>query len=95
MNTKRLFNKLCSLSRTRVIYNNQVIKRNIIPHQRLFNSSSTWRFDKKCWQCQSTNKPSALFCENKVCSVIQAVPPELNFFHLLQVGAGENKYVMN
>ncbi|KAG2200756.1 hypothetical protein INT47_002800 [Mucor saturninus] len=90
MNTKRLFSQLCSLSRTRVIYNNHAIKRNI-PNQRLFNSSSTWRFDKKCWQCQSTNRPSALFCENKVCSVIQPIPPQLNFFHLLQAGKGENK----
>lgn len=47
--------------------------------------------DKKCWACQSTNKPSALFCENKVCSVIQPIPASLNFYHLLQVGTGENK----
>ncbi|KAI8980334.1 hypothetical protein BDB01DRAFT_797441 [Pilobolus umbonatus] len=47
--------------------------------------------NKTCWQCQSNNRPSALFCENKVCKVIQPIPPQLNFFHLLQVGGGHNK----
>lgn len=47
--------------------------------------------NKTCWQCQATNKPTALFCENKVCSVIQPIPSELNFFHLLEAGKGDNK----
>ncbi|KAG1451053.1 hypothetical protein G6F56_008184 [Rhizopus delemar] len=47
--------------------------------------------NKTCWQCQATNNPTALFCENKVCSVIQPIPSELNFFQLLQAGSGEKK----
>ncbi|CEG66256.1 Putative Fe-S protein assembly co-chaperone HscB [Rhizopus microsporus] len=47
--------------------------------------------DKTCWQCQATNKPTALFCENKVCNVIQPIPPELNFFHLFEAGNGDTK----
>jgi molecular chaperone HscB len=49
--------------------------------------------NKLCWQCQNSNTPSALFCENKVCKVIQPMPADLNFFDLLQAGAGEHKYV--
>ncbi|KAG2215038.1 hypothetical protein INT46_008272 [Mucor plumbeus] len=58
------------------------------------STTSAWRSiaqDKKCWQCQSTNKPSALFCENTVCKVIQPIPSQLNFYHLLQAGEGKNK----
>ncbi|CAO3616304.1 unnamed protein product [Mucor hiemalis] len=94
MNTRRLFHRILSSSipRTRI---QQSARLPIITR---FSTSSTWRSsntklsnDKTCWQCQSTNKPSALFCENKVCSVIQPIPSQLNFFHLLQVGTGENK----
>lgn len=46
---------------------------------------------KECWQCQSTNKPSALFCENKTCNVIQSIPSDLDFYDLLQAGTGEKK----
>lgn len=98
MNTKRLFHRILSSSipRTRI---QQSVRLPIIT--RPISTSTTWRSssnnnsklsnDKTCWQCQSTNKPSALFCENKVCSVIQPIPSHLNFFHLLQVGTGENK----
>ncbi|KAI9247239.1 hypothetical protein BY458DRAFT_68222 [Sporodiniella umbellata] len=47
--------------------------------------------NKTCWQCQATNNPTALFCENKVCSVIQPIPSELNFFQLMEAGKGEKK----
>ncbi|GAA5807573.1 hypothetical protein MFLAVUS_000938 [Mucor flavus] len=100
MNTRKLIHRVLSssLSRTRVIYKSSFAPIKTKPtgiNNRLFTTTSNrWQSmstDKTCWQCQSTNKPSALFCENKVCSVIQPIPPQLNFFHLLQVGSGENK----
>ncbi|KAG2230533.1 hypothetical protein INT48_001185 [Thamnidium elegans] len=106
MNTRKLIHRVLfsSLSRTRVIYKSSLAPIKTKPtginnsssssSSRLFTTSNRWQNminDKTCWQCQSTNKPSALFCENKVCSVIQPIPSQLNFFHLLQVGTGENK----
>jgi hypothetical protein len=104
MNTKRLIHQVFLLapkSRTPIV-TATLSKRAaaILPSTkqipRLFSTTTTCRNgnmmqDKKCWACQSTNKPSALFCENKVCSVIQPIPSQLNFFHLLQVGTGENR----
>ncbi|CAO0797359.1 unnamed protein product [Mucor circinelloides] len=95
LNTRRLFQLISptlksTTTRTRVAP--------VSLHQRTskyyLSTTSAWRSiaqDKKCWQCQSTNKPSALFCENTVCKVIQPIPAQLNFFHLLQAGKGENK----
>ncbi|KAI9357533.1 Co-chaperone HscB, C-terminal oligomerization domain-containing protein [Pilaira anomala] len=98
MNTKLIQRVLLSTSlpRTRVIYKSSLLVAPIkTTKPRLFTTSLRWRSnmknDKTCWQCQSTNRPSALFCENKVCSVIQPIPAHLNFFHLLQAGTGENK----
>jgi hypothetical protein len=85
MNTKRLFNQVLQLSKTRNNFN----------HYRFLSTNTPWhsnmKNDKTCWQCQSTNEPSALFCENKVCKVIQPIPSQLNFYDLLQAGTGEEK----
>ena len=99
MNTKKLYHALFNSTKTRVAYHKGVTLSHHTPvvalnRRCLSTTRSTWStmaHDKTCWQCQSTNKPSALFCENKVCQVIQPVPAQLNFFHLLGVGAGENK----
>ncbi|KAI9484051.1 MAG: Co-chaperone HscB, C-terminal oligomerization domain-containing protein [Benjaminiella poitrasii] len=95
MNTRKLFQLLFNTTRTRVavIPNARYIKPTAAT--RYFSTSLAWRssmlHDKKCWQCQATNKPSALFCENKVCNVIQPIPSQLNFFRLLQAGEGEER----
>jgi hypothetical protein len=93
MNTRRLFQLLAKPTTT---YKVALDKRRLIPTRGHFftttaKCTSKMAHDKTCWQCQSTNKPSALFCENKVCSVIQPIPAQLNFYHLLQAGEGENK----
>lgn len=93
LNTGRLFRLLAkTTTRTKV-----TLERRLVPTtgRHFFTTTakckSTMALDKTCWQCQSTNKPSALFCENKICSVIQPIPAQLNFYHLLQAGQGENK----
>jgi hypothetical protein len=98
LNTRRLFQLLAKTTTTTTRTRTKVafIQPLIPTASRLFftttaSCKSTMVHDKTCWQCQSTNKPSALFCENKVCSVIQPVPAQLNFYHLLQAGEGENK----
>ncbi|OBZ87655.1 Iron-sulfur cluster co-chaperone protein HscB, mitochondrial [Choanephora cucurbitarum] len=82
-----------TLTRTRVALNIQKIR--AAPVSRQFSTSLSWRSsmvqEKKCWQCQAPNKPSSLFCESKSCSVIQPIPPSLNYFNLLQVGEGQEK----
>ncbi|KAI8078062.1 Co-chaperone HscB, C-terminal oligomerization domain-containing protein [Gilbertella persicaria] len=95
MNTRKLIQlfKTTTLTGTRVAPGYH--RNYFVPATRHFSTSLSWRstmaHDKKCWQCQATNKPSALFCENKVCNVIQPIPASLDFFHLLQAGEGQEK----
>ncbi|CAO3653470.1 unnamed protein product [Mucor fragilis] len=97
LNTRRLFQLISpTLKSTTTITRTRVAPASLRPRtsKHYLSTTSAWRSiaqDKKCWQCQSTNKPSALFCENTVCKVIQPVPAQLNFFHLLQAGKGDNK----
>lgn len=95
LNTKRLFQLISptlksTTTRTRVALASSTQRTSKF----YLSTTSAWRSiaqDKQCWQCQSTNKPSALFCENTVCKVIQPIPSQLNFYHLLQVGEGKDK----
>ncbi|GAN02645.1 co-chaperone Hsc20 [Mucor ambiguus] len=97
LNTRRLFQLISpTLKSTTTITRTRVAPASFHPRtgKHYLSTTSAWRsiaHDKKCWQCQSTNKPSALFCENTVCKVIQPIPAQLNFFHLLQAGKGDNK----
>ncbi|KAI8990891.1 Co-chaperone HscB, C-terminal oligomerization domain-containing protein [Mycotypha africana] len=72
-----------------------ILSRYPLDNKRRFGSTPCFKnrmeHEKICWQCQGTNKLSALFCENKSCGVIQPIPSDLNFFHLMQVGEGEEK----
>ncbi|KAI8647225.1 HSCB C-terminal oligomerization domain-containing protein [Parasitella parasitica] len=94
MNTRRLF-QLISPTLKSTTTRTRVALASHHPTSKFYLSTScAWRSmaqDKKCWQCQSTNKPSALFCENKVCKVIQPIPAQLDFYHLLQAGQGKDK----
>ncbi|KAK4514634.1 uncharacterized protein ATC70_002235 [Mucor velutinosus] len=97
LNTRRLFQLISpTLKSTTTTTRTRVALASVHPRtsKHYLSTTSAWRSiaqDKKCWQCQSTNKPSALFCENTVCKVIQPIPAQLNFFHLLQAGKGDNK----
>ncbi|KAI8369665.1 Co-chaperone HscB, C-terminal oligomerization domain-containing protein [Blakeslea trispora] len=96
MNTRnwcQLLRATKTLTRTRVALNIQKVRSTTVSRQ--FSISLSCRSamvqEKKCWQCQTPNKSSALFCQNKSCNVIQPIPSSLNFFNLLQAGEGQEK----
>lgn len=95
MNTRKLVCQLLSTTTRTIVPRTRVAYKLTPVATRKFSSSFVWTNrlaeQKECWHCQSTNKPSALFCENKVCNVIQPIPSELDFFDLLQAGTGEQK----